>query len=77
MFTSCSSPYTRAVVQVASGQVALDSVHQDIKAEPVFLNDVAFVVSALSKGTVTVSYVLGQGGQLNSPTLQGDSVLYK
>lgn len=77
MFTSCSSPYLQAVVQVALNQSALASIHKDIQAEHGFLNDVAYVQSVLSKDTVTVSYVLGQGSRSGSPTLQGYSVLYK
>jgi hypothetical protein len=77
MFTSCSSPYLQAVVQVALNQSALASIHKDIQAEPGFLNDLAYVQSILSKDTVTVSYVLGQGSRVGSPTLQGYSVLYK
>ncbi len=77
MFTSSNSPYLRSVVDVATGRRLPQDVHEDISSEQSFFDDVAYVQSLISKDTVTVSYVLGQGSRLNSPTLQGDSVLYK
>lgn len=77
MFTSSSSPYLRSVIDVATGRRLINDIHQDILCEPCFFDDLTYVQSILVKDTVTVSYVLGQGPQGDSPTPVGYSVLYK
>lgn len=87
MFTPESSVYLRTVIDVAIGNLQLNDIRQDLRSLRSFKKDVEYVQSLLSQDTgnkravtvdtVTVSFTFGQGSQASSPTLVGDSVLYK